>query len=339
MRLMDAIHENRLLSRWGELLPRPPNQVGACHESDAELLRLGDGRLLALTVDTVLEEVSVGLYREPFVVGRTSVISSLSDLAAVGADPLGLLMTVGLPEEDGTLQEQVALGIRDACEAAGTFVLGGDTSAAPTLQVGCIAAGLVPEDGVLTRMGARPGDHLFVSGGVGLGAALAAHMLLGIPKGTFSESDFRPMPTLSMGKALRGIASACMDTSDGLLGTVDQLARLNEVGIRLRSPEQMLHPRAEATRQAAGLPVFPFLASYHGEFELVFSVPEERIKTLKVAAAAIGWSPIPLGRVEEGAGLFLGDVPVDGFKVRNLLEDCGGDLGRYVAELIEMGLP
>jgi thiamine-monophosphate kinase len=300
---------------------------------------LGDGRLLALTVDTVLEEVAVGLYRDPFTTGRTSVISSLSDLAAVGADPLGLLMAVGLPEGDATVQEQLALGIRDACEAAGTYVLGGDTGSTPTLQVGCLAAGLVPEDGVLTRIGARPSDHLFVSGGVGLGAALAAHMLLGIPKETFSELDFRPMPTIKYGKALRGVASACMDTSDGLLSALDQLARLNEVEIRLQISEETLHPRAEATRQAAGLPVFPFLASYHGEFELVFSVPEDRIEALAAAAAGIGWSPIPLGRVEKGEGLFLGNIPVDGSRVRNLLEDCGGDLGRYVAELLGMGLP
>jgi len=254
----------------------------------------------------------------------------------VGADPIGLLMTVGLPENDETLQDRLASGIRDACDAAGTFVLGGDTNTTPTIQVGCVAAGLVPEDGVLTRMGAQPGDFLFVSGGVGLGAALAAHVLLGVPNEVFSESDFRPMPTLRLGKALRGIATACMDTSDGLLGAVDQLARLNEVRVRLRSSEKMLHPRAEATRQAAGLPVFPFLASYHGEFELVFTVPEKRIEALKAATAAISWSPIPLGRVEEGEGLFLGDVQVDGSKVRNLLLDCEGDLARYVTELLGM---
>jgi thiamine-monophosphate kinase len=300
---------------------------------------LGDGRLLALTVDTVLEEVAVGLYRDPFITGRTSVISSLSDLAAVGADPLGLLMAVGLPEGDATLQEKLALGIRDACEAAGTHVLGGDTGSAPTLQVSSLAVGLVPEDDVLTRIGARPGDHLFVSGGVGLGGALAAHMLLGVPKETFSENDFRPMPTLRYGKALRGVASACMDTSDGLLGALDQLARLNEVAIRLRYSKDLLHPQAEATRRAAALSVFPFLASYHGEFELVFSVPEDRIGAMTAAAAAIGWSPIPLGHIEEGEGLFFGNIPVDGSRVRNLLEDCGGDVGRYVAELLEMGLP
>ena len=97
MRLMNDILENRLLARWGELLPRAPAQVGALHETDAELIDLGDGRLLALTVDAVVEEISAGLYRDPRTVGRIAAASSLSDLAAVGADALGVLVCATLP--------------------------------------------------------------------------------------------------------------------------------------------------------------------------------------------------------------------------------------------------
>ena len=65
MRLNDDVAENRRLTRWAELLPRAPEQVGDVHETDAELVPLGDGRLLALTVDTVAEEIQLGLYRDP----------------------------------------------------------------------------------------------------------------------------------------------------------------------------------------------------------------------------------------------------------------------------------
>ena len=136
MRLNDDVAENRRLTRWAELLPRAPGQVGDVHETDAELVPLGDGRLLALTVDTVAEEIALGLYREPETAGRIAVTAALSDLAAVGADPIGLLLSVTLPARDAeSVQESVARGVAEAARDAGTWVLGGDTNEGATLCV------------------------------------------------------------------------------------------------------------------------------------------------------------------------------------------------------------
>ena len=82
---LDAIHENRQLSRWATLLPLLPEKCGELHHTDSELVSLGDGRLLALNVDSVVEEVRYGLY-DPFLAGYVAVIAALSDLAAVGAE-------------------------------------------------------------------------------------------------------------------------------------------------------------------------------------------------------------------------------------------------------------
>lgn len=338
MRVMDEVLENRLLRRWAELLPRPSAQRGGVHESDAELLPLGDGRLLALTIDAVIEEVGVGLYREPFTTGRTAVVSALSDLAAVGAETLGLLLSVTLPNEaTAEVQEAVAGGVADACGRAGVPVLGGDTSEGPELAVTVAAAGVVPAGQELTRLGVRPGDRVFLSGPVGSGAALAACRLLDVPESLYREEDYRPPTRLEEGMVLRTIASACMDTSDGLIATLDQLVRLNGVAIRVTRPAQAcLHPKADALRRATALPAFPFLASYHGEFELVFTVPNSRVARLHAAAATIGWAPVEVGRVEPGAGLFLGDRSVDGARVRNLLAEVGGDPQAYLHELLAM---
>jgi len=339
MRLIDPILENRLLARWSVLLGRAPGQVGRFNETDAELLPLGDGRLLALTVDTVDEEVRSGLYREPRTAGRAVAVAALSDLAAVGADPLGLLLSVGLPAPGrDRVQEDVAHGVREVCEASGTFVLGGDTGDSQTLIVTGVAAGLVPEDEVLTRVGSRPGDVVGLAGGVGAGSALAAAGLLAhAGEAGYAEDDWRPRPRLREGRALRGLASACMDTSDGLVATLDQLARLNDVAIRLTRPAvELLEPAARAVGDRLGLPAFAFLAGHHGEFELVFTVPPDRWDGLMRAAARIGWEPLAVGRVEEGEGLFLGSRPIDGPRVRNLLSDVGGDALRYARALVEM---
>ncbi len=337
MRLNDDVAENRRLTRWADLLPRAPGQVGGVHETDAELVPLGDGRLLALTVDTVAEEIQHGLYRDPRTAGRIAVSAALSDLAAVGADPLGVLISVTLPaDHTDAIQESVARGVAEAAREAETWVLGGDTNEGAALSIGCSAAGLVPADSVLTRMGARPADGVFVTGPLGLGAARAAAAFLGEPS-LLSEEDFRPPPRLRHGRALRGVASAAMDTSDGLLATLDQLARLNGIAIRLTRPAaELLHPAAAAAGVLTGLSPLALLGVLHGEFELVFTVPESRRRALAEVSARLDWVPLEIGITEPGRGLFAGDRPIDGARVRNLLSECRGDMTSYAAALTDL---
>jgi thiamine-monophosphate kinase len=337
MRLIDAVAENRLLTRWADLLPRAPGQVGGVHETDAELVPLGDGRLLALTVDAVDEEVRCGLYRDPRTVGRAAAVAALSDLAAVGAEPLGLLLSVALPAAGREqVQERLALGVREVCAAAGTFVLGGDTNDGASLSVAAVAAGIVPAGAVLTRIGARAGDLVGLTGRAGSGAAFAASVLLG-GAGVDDEERWRPRPRLREGRALRGVASACMDTSDGLVATLDQLARLNRVAVRVTPPpESLLDPAADAVRHTLGLPAFAFLAAPHGEYELAFTVPSESWAALERAAASVGWRPLAIGRVEAGEGLWLGGRSVDGARVRNVLMEHSGDARACARALAEM---
>jgi len=338
MRLNDEVDENRLLTRWADLLPRPPNQVGGVHETDAELVPLGDGRLLALTVDTVAEEIRLGLYRDPRTAGRIAVAAALSDLAAVGAEPIGLLLSVTLPGDGiDAVQEAVARGASEAAGAAGTFILGGDTNEGPDLTVSCTGAGIVPSEALLTRLGASPGEAIFASGPLGLGAARAAAALLGDPS-LLREDEFCPPPRLAHGRALRGVASAAMDTSDGLVATLDQLGRLNGIALRLTRPaEELLHPKALLAARRTGFSPLAFLSALHGEFELVFTVPPGRRTVLAEAAARLGWTPLEIGVTAEGRGLFVGGRPVDGGRVRNLLSNGRGDLGTYAAALREIG--
>ena len=334
---LHAIAENRLLSRWAQLLPRPAGAPHGVHEADAELVPLGAGGTLALTIDTVSEEIEQGLYQTPHTSGWVAAVASLSDLAAVGADPLGLLLSVTLPGADTqTVQEDVARGVSAVCSEAGTHVLGGDTSIGPRLTVATVGVGLIPESAApLRRTGMQPGDWLFASGRLGLGGALAAARWLSPAASApaCTEEDYRPRVTLPVGRALRGIASACMDTSDGLVATLDQLARLNGLALRVERPlSELLCPEARRVSTALGLPPFALLAGLHGEFELVFSVPEKGLPALRRA----GLLPVVLGRAVEGRGLLVGSRPVDGARVRNLLDEAGGDVTAYARGLVAL---
>ena len=156
----------------------------------------------------------------------------------------------------------------------------------------------------------------------------------------FTEDDYAPPVRIAVGRALRGVASAAMDTSDGLVATLDQLARLNGVGIRVETAlSGLLHLKVEALRAAARLPAFPFVASCHGEFELVFAVPPDRLDQLDGVRAALGAEPLRIGTAYAGDGICIGDTPIDGAKIRNLLDDVGGDPRAYVTALIGMSPP
>jgi thiamine-monophosphate kinase len=193
----------------------------------------------------------------------------------------------------------------------------------------------MPAGQALRRVGLCAGDVIFVAGGVGLGGALAAARWLGAQG--FTEDDYAPPPRIAAGLALRGIASAAMDTSDGLIATLDQLARLNGVGIRIEAPlSRLLHPKVEALRVRLRLPAFAFIASYHGEFELAFAVPPERLDRLDGLRVTLGAEPLRIGTAFSGAGLQIDNIPIDGAKIRNLFDEVGEDPLAYATALIGM---
>jgi thiamine-monophosphate kinase len=267
------------------------------------------------------------------------VTVNASDLAAVGADPVGLLICETLPP-DASDEWIAALqrGIAEAAEAHGLPVLGGDTNAGRAPHLAATAVGLV-HGRVLTRCGARPGHLLFASGPLGAGGAYALTRL--VAPGNASGASFQPIARLREGALLRHIASACMDTSDGAIATLDELMIRNGVGLRIESPvEAWTEPGAIAVVRTRGLSPWMLHAGPHGEFELLFTVAAEHEQRLHAVAGTIGWHPIRLGTVTLEPGLVVtgtdGSRRLDATAIRNLFAECGGDVGRYVRELAGM---
>ena len=327
-----------MIERLARALPRSPRQLNALHASDAELVHITGTTVLAVTTDGIVEEIATGLYADPALIGWMTVVVNASDLAAVGANPLGIVVCETLPPTMGP-DDIAALqrGIADASLAHGLPVLGGDTNSGEQLQVVGTALGLVEGGAPLTRLGAASGDRLFASGPLGLGSVFAFTQL--IRAGVINAPPFRPHARLHEGSLLRPFASACMDTSDGLLATLDELGRLNGVGFRLTLPvEGMLHGAALRLAEAQQLPPWTMLAGPHGEFELVFTVPAVKADVFRCAAAADGWTAVELGEVVAGSGTTLapddGSLSLDTGKIRNLFLECGGKVERYVQALV-----
>jgi thiamine-monophosphate kinase len=339
--MMTAITENTFIENLTRQFRRSPLQVNRLQESDAEIIQL-DSRgtsCLAVTTDSIVEEIATGLYDDPYLIGWMTVMASMSDLAAVGANPLGILVSEVLP--DNLPQDWLAelqRGIEKACEACDSFVLGGDTNSGEQLLLTGCALGVTTQARRLSRIGAKAGDHVYSTGSLGTGNAYALEHYLHHENGTNSAIPYQPFARLREGHSIAGIASSCMDTSDGALATLDQLMRLNHIGFELnRDIESLLHPGARLTAAAAGIAAWLLLAGQHGEFELIFTVSPVNELNLFDAANRANWQPIHLGRVipmeEIRLPLYDQCVSLDTGRIRNLAVESGNDMRMYIQEL------
>lgn len=331
--------ENHFLQLLAGRFDRSPRQINHLMEGDSELIRLANDTILAVTTDSIVEEINTGLYSDPRHIGWMTVVVNLSDLAAVGAEVLGILLThclpVGFPDEK---LEALQSGIADACKATGVFVLGGDYNQAPHWQMGGTGIGWINEGPVITRKGAQPGDILFVSGGMGTGSAFAFQVLMDGDE----TIHYWPLPRLKEGVLVRHFGSSCIDSSDGFFPAICNLMEINHSGIQLSIPfGSIVHPAVSSLAAANNLPEWIFLAGPHGEFELVFTIPAEKEKAFLEASGQMDWHPVRTGILTE-AFQCTQKLPhgterlVEAFDISNLFTKSGGDPRIYLSNLLKI---
>jgi len=342
--MMEQILENRRIDLIARHFLNAPHRVNAIHEADAELVDMGGSseNYLAVTTDALVEEISSGLYDDPSLIGWMLAMANFSDLAAVGADPLGLLVTMSYPSsQDEPYVTKLAEGISEACQRLATFVLGGDTNQAEAVFLSGCAVGLVPKKSFMTRIGAKPGDKVYLSGPAGLGSVYAFLKMTG-HAGKLPNSYFQPVARIREGQLVRQFASCCMDTSDGLLHTLDTLMRLNRCQFIIRDQwEKILHPMALEICKAQNLPPWLTLAAIHGEFELCFCLRPDQERDFVEASSRAGWVPVAVGEVIEGKAVSLkkGDklIPFNTALIRNIAQEAGSNPEAYIGRLLEIG--
>jgi thiamine-monophosphate kinase len=270
---------------------------------DAAVLDSPAGQLV-LAADAMVAGVHFLPDDPPATIGRKLLRVNLSDLAAMGAAPLGYLMTVALPK--GTAPEWLdafAAGLAADQARFGLSVLGGDTVSTPgPVALSLTILGTVPPGQALLRKGARPGDELWVSGTIGDGA-----LGLRAAGGTLADDGFLagryrlPEPRLALGQALRGVARAAMDVSDGLVQDCGHLCRLAECGAEIESDAVPLSAGARAAL-ATDPALLPLILSGGDDYELLFAAPPEDAPRVAEAGRA---ARTPVTRI----GRFTGRAP------------------------------
>ncbi|MDB5099962.1 MAG: hypothetical protein JWM80_4383 [Cyanobacteria bacterium RYN_339] len=337
MSLLHHLAEVRAIDALAARFPRHPDQWNKPHEADAELVLIAPDLYLAATIDAVVQEWSIGLFQDPYTAGWVLVMSSLSDLAAVGAAPIGILPAITMPE-GAAPTERLALGIQEAVEAAKTAVLGGDLDAGDRPHLAACALGLV-QGRPIGRMGIQPGDVVYATGQLGSGNMLAIAFLLGLPRERIPEHAHRPVARLAEGQALRPIARAMMDTSDGPMSTLDHLARLNGVGFRIDFDlKRLIRPDALALARGAGAPEWPLFCGELGEYELMVAIaPDQEAELLARVPGAVR---VAVAEAAPGLRLDLPDgreVAFDGSVIRNLMAESAGDWPAYTRGFMAFG--
>ena len=266
---------------------------------DAALLRPPAGMDLVQTVDTSLEGVHFPAGLAPADVGWRGLAVNLSDLAAMGAEPAWGLLSLALPQADAAWLDGFAAGVAELAGAVGLDLVGGDTVRGP-LAVTFALTGFVPPGSALRRAGACPGDGIWVTGPLGGGAAGLAAWQRGAPAD--AASFLRPRPRLAEGQALRGLASAAIDISDGLVQDLGHLLRAGGVGAVLELERLPLDPDAAAAGMAAGLRM---ALGGGDDYQLCFTVPAAREAALAAASAAWAEPPVRIGAIRLAPGLEL----------------------------------
>ncbi len=248
-------------------------------------------------------------YLSLYDLGYYLVAANLSDVAAMGASPLGVLTVVRYPPgmTDAEFTE-VMTGIRDSAAAHGTLNIGGDIGGAERLILSATALGAAPVGRAMTRSNGSAGDVLYVTGPVGDAGAAVLYFSKLKPAGKSLDDDVeaellrpwrRPQARLGAGAALarQDLATACQDISDGLRATVDELAAASHVGAEVNLADVPIGRGARAVADLLDVDPCALAMSASVDFELLFCSPPDRCADVDAALAEAGVHPVAIGRL------------------------------------------
>ena len=294
MKLLD-LGERALLNRIREVL----GDKGFPLVDDSAYV-LFDDRYLLVTTDMVRKKTHFPEVMTPWEMGWFAAAVNLSDIAAMGGEPLGLLLSLGLPKSmDENQVLEIIRGARECVERYDVSIIGGDTKEHDEVTIGGVAVGVVPKEEILLRIGMKPGDVVAVTGSLGKAGAGFLALKHGLDGVSF-DGLVKPIPRLVEGRGLaeNRLVSTCMDLSDGFVNSLYQLAEINKVGFLIEGDKIPVARDAFVVTEKLGLDPFSVAMDYGGDYELLVTLSEENVGE---ACDVVGETKLTVvGRVTEG---------------------------------------
>jgi len=295
--------EFELIERY---FKRPPQRAQVGVGDDCAIWMPTPGQALAISSDMLVEGRHFLSTVDPAALGHKALAVNLSDLAACGATPCAFTLALALPQADEAWLRGFAQGLWALADTHGCELIGGDTTRGP-LTIAITVWGELPPGQALLRSAAQVGDDIYISGMVGQ-ARMALEVFRGqlhLPSDAFERARARmerPTPRVALGQALRGVAHAAIDLSDGLLGDLDHILKASGVGADIDT-RWLLHASDGDTAwpahcpDLAALPWAQTLAcglTGGDDYELLFTAAPEHRAAVWAAAQA---SATPVSRV------------------------------------------
>ena len=303
------LSEFALIARYFDRPQAPDSVVTLGVGDDCALLAIPPGQTLAVSTDMLVEGRHFFAGADPEKLGHKALAVNLSDLAAMGATPMAFTLALALPWADETWLAGFARGLFALADAEGIRLIGGDTTRGP-LNLCITVMGSVSEEKALRRDAAKSGDDLWVSGTLG-DARLALEALQGtitLPDDLLARAEerlHRPTPRCALGRALRGIAHAAIDVSDGLLGDLGHLLARSQLGAEIHAASL---PAGSALAQQPAERQLDYMLNGGDDYELCFTAPPEQ-RDAVLSAAALANTPVTrIGSLKSGTGIQLLDA-------------------------------
>jgi thiamine-monophosphate kinase len=300
-----ALGEFELIRRFFE---QPPKRALLGIGDDCALLAApARHAALAVTTDMLVCDRHFLADAPPASIGHKALAVNLSDLAAMGAAPVGFTLALALPQVDEAWLAEFSAGLLALASATGCELLGGDTTRGP-LTISITAIGEVPPHAALRREAAQAGDDVWVSGSLGAAALAVREALAGRPLPEAHPARMRmerPQPRLSLGLALRSLAHAAIDVSDGLisdLGHVCERSRLGaDIDWSVVPTDESLAALPEQERQELAL-------SGGDDYELLFTAKPSRRDAIQALRDRLGLAVTRIGKMSERLGIRITDA-------------------------------
>lgn len=282
-----SISEFELIQRYfsKQLSSTHINKLGV--GDDCALMSVPKGYELVITTDTMVEGVHFFSAADSKKLGHKLLSVNLSDLAAMGAEPVSVTLALTLPEVDENWLQGFSEGFLNLAKLFSIDLIGGDTTSGH-LTLTVQAFGLVPENQALLRSSAKEGDFIFVTGflgDAGLGLKIEQGYNCSSPDKSLKQFH-QPMPRVQEGLAIRNAANACIDLSDGIVSDLKHILKQSSVGARLDWHKLPLSAEVEEYIQLTDDWLMPLSAGE--DYELCFTVSPDKVDLIEIDCTQIG---------------------------------------------------